>query len=189
MSKKWTITGIIGLVAAIITIYTFYDGSDDSNDQITINEAPKSDVEIVVETAMKGVELGNEIRKEIKDNKQRKDSIYQANRMQQWVYQLGEPMDSKEAVLELYKQLEGVNRVSVFKESKKSYFLFVDQDLTEQELKNSLESFKEQVGQAITRVFPIDLMRKCGKKEEVMKTEPLSVRKEEIELDCYVCDR
>lgn len=189
MNKKLLIavlsiaTPIIGCV--IWYYQTHHENHTESNTQTIIHEEQKTDAEVILEGGKELLAL----HKANRENKKREESIRKANRKQQWVYQLGEPMDSKEAVLEMYKKLNGMKSVAVFKESKKNYLLFVDNGLNQQEALDALEEFKASVPQDIVRLEVMDLMKKCGKKKEVIKTEAVSIRKDTTQVACYECAR
>jgi len=198
-STKWSaIGGIVSIVAISLGFVSWYyqqhhetDNRNDEEQEEAIYPIPteKSDVEVYAEVAKEGVELATEISERIRENKQRKDSIFKAEREQRWIFQIGDVANDKDEMLELYQQLKHINGLSVFKESGRSYFLFIEDGKSKQESQNSLENIKAQVLKATSRVIVIDLMSKCKKKEFVKKTKDLIFRKEKIEINCYECGK
>jgi len=193
IETKWRIIG--GVIIAIIGFVTWYyqvnhDSSKGSQEEVVqIVEAEKTEIEEYREIADDVIDLGGEIAQGIKENKQQKDSIYEAEREKRWVFQIGNIVDSEDAILELYQQLKGIEGLSVFKESRKSYFLFVDGGKSKQELKDSSEEMELQVEKVTSRVRIIDIVTKCNKRKKIKKRDDLNFKKEKVKIDCYECGK
>jgi len=189
IDTKWKVIGgiIIAILGFVIWYYQEHHDMDDGHhgdQEKTIQLVPteKSDIEIVTEA-------GSEIVKNMIENKQRKDSIFNAVRKQMWVFQIGDIANNEDAILELYQHLKDLGRLSVFRESRKSFFLFKDHGKSKQELQNALEDIKSQVLKATSRVIIIDLMNKCKKREIVKKTDDLIFKKKKVKINCYECSK
>ena len=193
---KWKVIGgiIISILGFVVWYYQAHHDMDDGHhgeQEGTIQpiNTEKSDIEIYTEVAKEGVELATEIGKNMKENKQRKDSIYEAEREKRWVFQIGDIANNEDAILELYQQLKDLDGLSVFKESRRSFFLFKDDGKAKQELEKTSGDIKAQVLKATSRVVVIDLMEKCKKRESVKKTDDLIFKKKKVKISCYECSR
>lgn len=160
---------------------------------VTPKETPaphvKSDVEVVAEAApeiIKGISTGI---KTIQANKQKKDSIREANREKMWVYQVGLPMRSEKELWKAYKALKNIPNLFVFEESRKSFILIKDGKYhSEEEARNGLESFQREVDQLGVRIKVIDLLSFCSKRETLIQNDNMTARKEEVEIPCFACN-
>ena len=173
LDTKWKIIGgiILAILGFAIWYYQEHHDMDDGHhgeQEETFQPAntEESDIEEYTEAVKEGIEIVKEISKDIKENKQRKDSIFTAEREQRWVFQIGDIANNEDIILELYQHLEDLDGLFVFKESRKSFFLFKDDGKSKEELQNTLEDIKTQVLKATSRIIIIDLMNKCKKKEK-----------------------
>jgi hypothetical protein len=149
----------------------------------------KTDGELILEGSKDAILIVKELTDESKKKKDREDSIFNANKTQRWVFQIGDLVDNDDALEELYKTLKETQGICVFK-YKRNYFLFRNEDHSKIELEDSLASFKTQMG-SVT-VAPVDLMSFCStSKEKLVKTKSMKFgrRKDKIEIDCYTVDK
>lgn len=190
---KWKIIGpiVLAIISFAIWYYqTQYEQEVRPNNITNIHEAPPTDAEVALEAGTEVIELFQELGEGISENNHIKDSIYEANRKHLWVYQIGEIMTSEEAVVNAFKQLDGLANIKVFKESKKSFVLYKDDGVTEEQtLIDGLEQIQSLVSHATSRVYVIDLMTKCDKKEDIVMIDPVKVKKDETEVECCTCDK
>ena len=186
---KFIIISLLIIIPALPTILGIYFYNDSSENTLVAEETPpqKSKEEVYHEIGKDIYNIADEKIKEIKTNREEKKNNYEASREQRWVYQIGDMMNDKDLVLELYKKIRTIPNLCVFKEGKE-YFIF--KNITDySNLKDSLEILKLQINN-IARVDTIDLMAYSGnEKEKLHLTDPLKFRKEKIKLDCYECNK
>ena len=183
----------ISVLGVLYLGWAFYPALTDevtSESNTTINEAPKTEEEVIVDGIIEGVEMISEIGADLITNIKVKDSIYEANRAQYWVYMIGDYTNSKESILRAYNQIESENRndVRVFKSRDKSYMLFVKPNLdnTKSAFNTSIKSFKNRFGDDI-KVVNLIIGKKCDK---ILQVSDLKKRidKKKIIVPCYECD-
>lgn len=149
---------------------------------------PKSDLEIYSEDAKYVIDRGSEWNK---DRKARKDSL-KATREKHWVYQIGDPYSSQEAVLENYEKLLLVptikaSSVYAFKISRKKYLLCIDNGNSEKMTKSDLQDLKSQIDSITSRICILDLAENCGLKEEITGIDKLTFRRKDVKIPCKMC--
>jgi len=155
-----------------------------------INEAPKTEEEAIVDGIIEGVEIISEIGTDLMANKKVKDSIYEANRAQYWVYMIGDYANSKESILRAYNEIEANARadVKVFQYRDKSYMLFVKPNLdnTQLSFNASIGSFKDKLGDDM-KIVNLITGKKCDK---ILQVDDLKKRidKKKVIAPCYECD-
>jgi hypothetical protein len=162
------------------------------NSEPTIQEAStqpeKSDLENTIEDVNliqdKLKELGNDNKK----SEARKDSIWEAEREEEWVYQLSDPTTEKETLLEPYKLLENVLNIKAFKQGK-TYFLYKNDHSTKSVLEDSLEAYQSKFNTVNLHLEVVDLMSKCERNQRLVQTDniKIKVKKESVSIPCYKC--
>ena len=179
---------LIILLAIIPAVIGFSVPNEHEKRQATeVQQTPKgkSELESYIELG-KNVTIGiKELSEEASIKKQREDSIFNATKPQRWVFQIGDLMDNDEAILELFKKLNNVEDVCLFKD-KNIFFFFKNEEHTKAELDDLLDSFKSQVGSVI--VSKVNLMSYCNSSKEKFKktkSQKFGKRKGKIEIDCY----
>lgn len=162
---------------------------EDKSSNAAEASTPKTELEVKVDAVKDGIRITDELIRQAKESKRKKDSAFVANRSQRWVIQYGDWMDDDESVLTLYKKLSGVENISLFK-YKRKFFLFKELQ-SKEELNASLDSLKSELA-GITTVNLIDLMTYCDhRKEKIVKIkdEKIGKRKGRIEIECYTIDK
>jgi hypothetical protein len=156
---------------------------------VSTEPGKKSDLEAGIEAAKYAIEKGDEWNKNRKTRKQQEDSIFLATRPTRWVYQLGSVTNDEDVIHALYKGMEGVDNVKLFRHEKK-YFLFKEDNLSRDELVGSIDSVRAHVGDV--SVSLIDLMAYCEtSKARIIQVKSVKFgrRKEKVEIACYAVDR
>lgn len=180
---------LIWLMAIVIVSQVFDEEPAKSEQVINIQED-----DVPTETEMY-LEITKEALKEIheisENRKRLKDSVI-ANKPQQWVYQIGIEKDNTEAIKEEYLRLssiEGVDmgRFFVFKGGKKSYFIFNDNNYSEEQILGGLDSFSSVIDSIEPNVQIVNLVEQCSWKGGIVETKPLKFRKERLSIPCYEC--
>jgi len=183
----------ISVLGVLYLGWAFYPTLTDevtTESNLTINEAPKTEEEVIVDGIIEGVEMISEIGTDLMANKKVKDSIYEANRAQYWVYMIGDYANGKESILRAYNQIELEDRsdVKVFQSRDRSYMLFIKPnfDNTQSALDSSIKSFKNRLGDDI-KVINLITGKKCDK---ILQVDDLKKRidKKKVTAPCYECD-
>lgn len=156
---------------------------------VSTEPGKKSDLEAGIEAAKYAIEKGDEWNKNRKTRKQQVDSIFLANRPTRWVYQLGSVTNDEDVIHTLYKDMEGVDNVKLFRHEKK-YFLFKEDNLSKDELVDSIDGVRSQVGGV--PVSLIDLMAYCEtSKARIIQVKSVKFgrRRDRVEIACYAVGR
>lgn len=190
--------GVLVIASSLLVLYFQTEGFTEPEEEVQASVAPpvvstetgkKSDLETGVEAAKYVIEKGDEWNKNRKTRKQQKDSIFLANRPSRWVYQLGSVTNDEDVISALYKSMEGVENIKLFRHDKK-YFLFKEENLSKEEMMSSVDSVRSQVGGA--SVDLIDLMTYCetGKDRIIqVKSVKFGRRRDRVEIECFAVDR
>ena len=190
---------LIGLLSLVVSICSCNNTSSDKSteqqsaasiESVLPNEKPeaKTQTEQLLENAEKVKDFANDTRKEFRDEKIRNDSARKANRKSKWVYQIGLGTSNSKDLLTEYNQLKHITNIKIFRHSKKSYFLYKDDGYTEQQLKDSLNSFQAKISETGSKIEIIDLMDLCTLKENIVSGEDIKVKKADVVLLCNTCD-
>ncbi len=149
--------------------------------QLSDSEKTKSKEEIYAELAVKGLEFGRDVFKNMKTN----DSIKMANREKIYAYQIGLAISDKDVVFDLYSKLANTDDIYVLK-SRKDYFIIKYDGNGEKELNDSLLGFKKMFGQNVSVVNLMDLY---SKNRKLVRGENLTKRTDDTKIQCLVCDK
>lgn len=133
--------------------------------------------------------LGAEIAEQAKEDKEERRDAYQAQKRSRWAYKIGDAMTSRSAIVNLYQDIKGAGRISLFKEKKK-YFFFLEQGNSRADLEASLQEIQDQVGDA-GKVEVVDLSDWTShRKPNIVMTDPIVItnKKKKIEISCFVAE-
>lgn len=138
-----------------------------------------------------GVNTGKELRADIQANKRKKDSIRQALKDRQWVYQIGPPISEKRDLFNKYRLLKDrrMGNFYIFKESRKNYLIILDDGQEEAIVKANFAAVREDLYPIEPDIQVIDLMSHCSWKETIRQVDNIDVRKETITLPCRECNK
>ncbi|MFH0895579.1 MAG: hypothetical protein V2A54_14180 [Bacteroidota bacterium] len=154
------------------------------------NEQQDSNFEIAGQFAMQGIGLINEYSINRKSRKRIEDSIFVANRIERWVYQIGDFIGNKKTREDMYERIDKIENLSLFK-VEKYYFFFINEIHSKVELEDSLNNIKAKIGSGI-QVSIIDIMTyKKNKKESWKPTDPIKFGngKRKVYLPCFTIER
>jgi len=174
---------IVGIGIIIIT------NKNSSVREIQEVSTTKSDAELIVD----GLEIiVDETTKSIERTKQQNAEIIK-NRAKKFVYQIGYAKDNRQSVLQLYKSIQenteiDISRISVFKISRKKYFLYLDNAYSETQVSDSLSVTKATFSGITSNITIVDLTKYCRAKEEIEHTKPVTSRKFDFGVPCYECE-
>ncbi|MBI4929318.1 MAG: hypothetical protein HY841_01030 [Bacteroidetes bacterium] len=182
---------VILLIIGISIIAFPYLTKENPPDNISPQEqtAPqKTDGEILFDA---GKIIHDEIKEGIEKRKERKEDII-ASREKRLVYQIGNIKDNENGVLDLYKKLKNIPninlaRIFVFEISRNKYFMYQNDEYSEQQINDSLENFKSTIGSIEPAIGIIDLMKYCKANENINDTKELKFRREKIKIPCCNC--
>lgn len=160
--------------------------AEEPSDIITA-ETPetKTDLEIKADIAKEIVKTGREIANEIRENKQRKDSLFNASKGERWAFTFDDWTDDEEKVLELNEALASVRPVKVIKQRKRYRFI-KEYGLSKPELESMIDSLQSLTGLSI-EVIDLNYL-KSRKHEIIQRKEKFGKRKKKIFLDCLEVD-
>ncbi|MGB5976260.1 MAG: hypothetical protein WBG62_02535 [Cyclobacteriaceae bacterium] len=192
-----TILAIIFLAA--VSSYLGIDwGQPASAEPTPIQEASvpqKTKEEVIADASLQVVELGAELYKQGKENKEKKREEYHANRGERWVYQVGEIASDEDLLYDHYVRLKDSIPVAIFKKSRKEYLLFINvaSEPGKIELLDSIDNNPDYFNALNPHIKVIDLKAFCDFKKPKMKidgTLKVSKRKhkDSFRVDCFVCD-
>lgn len=129
--------------------------------------------------------------KEARVEKNRRDSVFAANRQEVWVYQIGvnksKPTDFEKTYNTLSLRMQNLY---FFKKANNSYNLILhDGYNSEQELLNKQSQLEKALAQAgiEDKVQVINITTHCGLKEAIKPAEEVKLEKKETAV-CYTCD-
>ncbi|MDO9001368.1 MAG: hypothetical protein Q7W45_16500 [Bacteroidota bacterium] len=200
-SKKRTdliLNGIIVslFIVGILVVLAPYLYNTNTSQEIEVS-MPKSKEEVnaellkyVIDKGVEGFEKRSESLAKKKEKQRQEDSLYNANRPQRWVYKIGDWVDNDESIFELYKKLNKTDDICLFKD-KNRFFLFKNEECTEEQLDDSLDGFKTKMGISAI-IGKVDLMTYCNNSfEKIKQTESRKFgrRKDRIKIDCYTVDK
>lgn len=129
--------------------------------------------------------LGAEIAEQAKEDKKERQEAYLAQKRSRWAYKIGDDMTSRTAIANLYQEIKGVGRISLFKDKKKHFF-FLEQGDSKAELEASLHEVQDRIGDA-AKVEIVDLADWTShKKPNIVRTDPIVIQKKKIEINCFI---
>jgi hypothetical protein len=180
--------GVIALTAGALGFLSFslLSPTDDTappSIETTVIEAQPTKLETYVE----GAEVALDVIGDMVDRKQHKDSVELAERAEQWVFQIGVNIGDKSQVIAEYQRLKHLENLAVFKLSKRSYILFIDERLTKPEMDQRLEALKSDLDSLQVRVSILDLMSECKVRRQPTKTSDIKIKRTDIVIPCYEC--
>ena len=191
---KWKVIG--GMVATILAFAIWYyqehhvmeDGhhGEEERSNETVNEyydAEKTETEVYVDAVLDGVDMIGDALEQKRIN----DSIKRANKEEVWVYQIGLAKNNTKEIWPTYMVLNTItSNITIFKESRKSYYIVKNDGLDEDELISGLDAFKSEVDKLEPIVKVVNLSTYCPLRKEVTEGEKIKIKKTKI--SCLVCD-
>lgn len=173
---------VIIVVISGLSYWIIYEYTSQEPTSILV-ENEKSELEEYVET---GKIIIDEIDK-LSKSKKRKDSLARASKEPYWVIKIGKPKRNIKSIWPIYRQLDSIAHLRVFKASRKEYFLIRDNNLALPELKQDLENLKEIIQDFETDLQIIDLNTHCKVKQDILEINPLRLKREGLSVKCYSC--
>jgi len=157
--------------------------------EMPIEQTPvqKSDLEVKVDAVKDGVELTKNLVKSAKENKEKKDSIFEASKSERWVFQINDWTDDDERIVEIYKTLSMTSNVKLLK-IKKQYLFIKDDQISREQLDLSIDSLRETLPQL--QLIPFNLNNVTTRKKDklVERLETFGKRKSKVKIPCLVLD-
>lgn len=109
--------------------------------------------------------------------------------LRQWV-KIGETKYNSKSILKLYKKIEHIPGISVFKKSNAEWFLYKSfYYFHEEQLVDSLKQITVEMEKYNESAKAIDFETLCRKKEIIIEIEPIIFKKEKIEIRCSACSK
>ncbi|MFL5754105.1 MAG: hypothetical protein ACJ76F_11905 [Bacteroidia bacterium] len=155
---------------------TSENDSEEENKSVT-----KSDVEAVVEAGNQVADFISEKREE----RRKRDSLKLASKEESFAYELGFPIDGEKKAIEAYEELMNTDGIYIFKKSKSKYQLVKFESKSEEELNDSINSFKEQ--NPGMRVQVVNLTTSCDLDEVITTGGDIGKRRKGIQIPCLIC--
>ncbi len=156
-----------------------------------VQEATKTDQEVTSELIQKGAKDLTSLIKEARIEKNRRDSVFAANRQEVWVYQIGVNKSSPKDFEETYNILSSsMQNLYFFKQSRSNYYLILhDGYNSEQELLDKQKEIETALSKAGVndKIRVINITTHCGLKEEIKPADEVKLAKKEMAV-CYTCD-
>ncbi|MBI3134094.1 MAG: hypothetical protein HYZ14_05400 [Bacteroidetes bacterium] len=182
------------LVLAIVTASSLYLSSFFPGEEEAATTETSSEKSEFAQNVEAGTELYHTVDDEVgefMDNKHNRDSIYEANRDRQWVYQIGDIVSDENLLFDTYLSLGTIEDVGVFKIDNDNYFLFKDYHRSEEMMNDSLNSFKRALNTPGLKCRVVDIIANCNKRQQVVRTNDLKIKqgKEKLFLPCYECGK
>jgi hypothetical protein len=178
---------LIGLIAS--SFPTIHEGPESK--EVVQAETPtsiqKSDLEVKVDAVKDGVELTKDLVEAIKDNKQRKDSIFEAGKSERWVIQLGDWTDDDDRILDMHKALSSLDDLKLLK-IKKQYLLIIEDGAPKAQLEASLDSVSSILDSFKPRLFNLNDVLTRKKDKLIERWETFGRRKSKVKIQCLVLD-
>lgn len=157
--------------------------------EIPVEQAPtqKSDLEVKVDAVKEGVELTKDLVKSVKENKERKDGIFEANKSERWVYQINDWTDDEDRILEIYETLSMTNNVKLLK-IKKQYLFIKDDQISREQLEMSIDSLSETLPQLQLKAFNLNEVTTRRRDKLVERSETFGKRKNKVKISVLVLE-
>jgi hypothetical protein len=194
-SKTVTILFLFGLIVILTVVSLSMDETEPSK-EIVSNEdpvepvttmTPKTDMEVKQELIETGVKLTDDLVRQAKESKRKKDSTFIANRQARWAYRIGDWTDDDNKILEMHKLLLGTENIKLIKQRRK--YLFIKEDAESQEnLQASLDELKNELNGLAVGMIDLNTFLSRKHDDFVVRTESFGRRKKKIELECLVAE-
>lgn len=157
--------------------------------EIPTEPAPiqKSDLEVKVDAVKEGVELTKDLVKSVKDNKERKDSIFEANKSERWVYQINDWTDDEDRIVEVYKALSMTSNIKLLK-IKKQYVFIKDDQFSRKQLETSMDSLRETLPQLQLKALNLNEATTRRRDKFIERSETFGKRKNKVKIPCLILD-
>jgi hypothetical protein len=179
---------LLGLIAS--SFPTTID-DDSQSREIVQAETPtpvgKSDLEVKVDAVKDGVALTKDLVGTIKENKQRKDSIFEAGKSERWVIQISDWTDDDDRILELHEALSSVDEVKLLK-VRKQYLFIIEDGISKDQLEASLDSVSSSLNGFKPRLYNLNDVLTRKKDKLIERTETFGRRKNKVKIQCLVLD-
>ena len=188
--------GLFGVEVLLFAMTLLYMYQTQVNEPVTsqniVNIPPErapTETELQLETMKEAV---NEIKVLTENRRKLKDSI-KSEKPKKFVYQIGGIKGGRDIVLDHYMRIKTINeldldRVFIFRDSRKSYFVFQNKEYNEETIQDSLRTIVHMVDSIEPNVKVINLLDRCKWNEHVIETKPLKIRKEKLEVRCFTCN-
>lgn len=152
-------------------------------------EVERTDLEVKVDVAKDVLNTGKDLVEEIKANKRKKDSIFQASLEERWVYQVGDWTDDDDKILEVHDKLRlaTTENIKVFKQKRK-YIFIIERYLSKEKLEKSLDSLKVQLTGLSVNILNLNTYILKRNEKLIQREESFGKRKNKIKLECLVID-
>jgi len=129
--------------------------------------------------------------KEARIEKNRRDSVFAANREEVWVYQIGENKSDPKEFEKTYNLLsQRIQNLYFFKQSLRNYYLILhDGYNSEQELlgkQAEIELALQKAG-VKDKISVINITTHCSLKEKIKPADEVNIARKEMAV-CYTCD-
>lgn len=184
---------VVGL--ALLTPYISSTVTDTTKEnevvqaEVPVEQSPvqKSDLEVKVDAVKEGVELTKDLVKSVKENKEQRDSIFEANKSERWVYQINDWTDDEDRIVEIYKALSMTSNVKLLK-IKKQYLFIKDDQFSREQLETSIDSLRETLPQLRLKAFNLNDVTTRRRDKLVERNETFGKRKNKVKIPCLVLD-
>lgn len=179
---------LIGLIASAFPTTT--DEVPESKDIIqaeTPTPGEKSDLEVKVDAIKEGVEFTKDLAGTIKENRQRKDSIFEAGKSERWVIKVGDWTDDDDRILDMYKTLSSIDKVKLLK-IKKEYLFIIEDRVSKTQLETSLDSVSGILSGFNPSLFDLNTVLTRKKDKLIERSETFGKRKNKVTIQCLVLD-
>ncbi|MGE0566615.1 MAG: hypothetical protein AB7O73_01590 [Bacteroidia bacterium] len=138
-----------------------------------------------------GEVLISEIRKMDQENKRNK-AEKQASKEKKWAYQIGSGMNNAKDALEVYKKLEHIGGIYIFKEKSRLFFIVQTSRYSEQEFHDNQSTFQKKIDEipkmSNSAISIVDLNNKCDLTEFVVEGRTGDLKQKKYnDVACYIC--
>ena len=163
----------------------------DSSTTSIVNEAAKTDEEVKAELIKEGAKDLTALVKEARIEKNRRDSVFAANREEVWVYQIGTNKNDVKDFEQTYQVLSSkLTNLYFFKRSRNDYYLIHhDGYNSEQELMDEQPALEKTLADAGIKesVRVINITTYCSMKDAIKPAAEVKLKRKEMAV-CYTCD-
>lgn len=191
LSKEQINILFIGLMVILFAfpnvLVSFFPAEDDGQAKVVneYSEAEKTETEVYIDAGLEVIEIvGDGF-----EQKQINDSIKRVNKEQVWVYQIGLAKNNVDEVWSTYEIANKItSNVTVFKKSRKSYFVVKNDGLGKNELLDGLDSFKSEIDSVESIIKVVNLSTFCPLRKEISNGKKIKIKKLKAKIECLVCD-